>query len=135
MLMRVLTNWFRIISGQPGRRFRDLYRYRQMRRGYGLTFAKVITILCGLLLIGVGVIMIPAPGPGSGIIALGLALLGSEFEPLAYALDGLELKVRPIVMPIKKMWDRMAPMTRLRLSLASALLGVAMTYGAYVLFF
>lgn len=134
MLMRVLTSWFRLASGHPGRRFHDFYRYRQMQRGYKLTFAKAVTLLSSLAVIAIGIVLMPLPGPGTGIVALGLALLGSEFEPVARALDWMELKVRPIIMPLKKKWDSIKPMTRLSLSLVAGMIGIILTYTAYTLF-
>ena len=135
MFMNVLTNWFRLKSGQPGRRFRDFYRHRQMQRGYRVTFAKAATILCGLVITGIGAVMVPAPGPGSGLFILGLALLGSEFEPIAHVLDWIELKIRPVVMPVKKRLDKMNAPARVSVEIAVGLLTVALGYGLYMLIF
>ena len=134
MLMRVLTSWFRLLSGHPGRRFHDFYRHRQMQRGYKLTFAKFAMILCSLAVIAIGVVLMPLPGPGSAIVVLGLALIGSEFEPVARALDWMELKVRPIIMPLKKKWDSIKPTTRLGLGIGGAVIGIILAYTTYVLF-
>jgi hypothetical protein len=98
MIVGLQKTWFRIKGGHPGRRFHDFYRHRQMERGYRFTFGKIAAIVLGLAIVAVGLALIPLPGPGAVIAVFGLALLGSEFEPVARALTGWRQKQTQLIV-------------------------------------
>ncbi len=135
MIAQLQKNWLFIQGGHPGRRFQDFYRHRQMQRGHRLTFGKIATIVGGLLLMAVGLALIPLPGPGAIISVLGLALMGSEFKPVAQVLDWLEAKTNPSYRFLKKKWERIPGATRMGLELMGGIVGVFAMYFGYMFFF
>jgi hypothetical protein len=135
MIAQLQKNWFRIKGGHPGRRFHDFYRQRQMARGSRLTFGKIATIGGGLLLIAAGIALVPLPGPGSAVGILGLALLGSEFEFVAHALDRLEARLRPSYEQFRKRWEKVPGSTRVGIEIVLSVLGIVIGYISYVLLF
>lgn len=50
------------------------------RRATAVAYRAAVAVVGGAVLL-VGVVAIPAPGPGWALVFLGLAILGSEFEP------------------------------------------------------
>ncbi len=56
----------------------------------------MVIVVIGLAIALGGLFLVPAPGPGWIVTFLGLGLLGSEFAPIARALDWLELKGRAV---------------------------------------
>ncbi len=135
MIAQIQKNYFRIKGGHPGRRFHDFYRHRQMERGYRFTFGKVAAIVLGLAIAAVGLALIPLPGPGAIIGVLGLALLGSEFEPVARALDWLEAKTNPSYRFFKQKWERIPGSTRIGLEVLGSIVGLFALYFGYTFFF
>jgi uncharacterized protein (TIGR02611 family) len=135
MIVGLQKTWFRIKGGHPGRRFHDFYRHRQMERGYRFTFGKIVAIVLGLAIVAVGLALIPLPGPGAVIAVFGLALLGSEFEPVARALDWMETKTNPTYRFLKQRWERVPGATRVGLELLSGIIGLFALYFGYMFFF
>lgn len=75
----------------PGRRFTD--RYRQHRRA-GPAWRRPLSMIAGALLILLGALLMLTPGPGIVVLLAGAALIATESERAARALDELELKLR-----------------------------------------
>ena len=78
----------RLKDGEPGRRFRDLYEFRQTHPP--TTPARIGLWLAALLLIVGGVAIGWLPGPGGFIAILGLAIVAMEFRVMAVLLDRVE---------------------------------------------
>jgi hypothetical protein len=134
MLQALQKNWYKIKGGRSGHRFREFYRSRQMERGQGLSFAKVGAILGGIVLTGLGIVLIPVPGPGTAVTILGLALFGSEFEPVAHALDWLEEKLRPLAVKCLRFWDRFSGSAQVGIKFVGGLVCLIAAYTAYRMF-
>ena len=83
--------------GAPGRRFVDLYEYRQQHPPR--TAVRVGLWVVAILLIGGGAAIGWLPGPGGFIAVFGLAIIGMEFRVVAVMLDRLERFGR-------NLWDR-----------------------------
>lgn len=64
------------------------------RRRSTLVAYRIVVITLGALIIVAGLIMVPLPGPGWLVVLLGLAVLGSEFEPAQRLLDFAKDKLR-----------------------------------------
>lgn len=78
----------RLKGGRPGRRFRDLYEFRQSDPP--APAGRVGLWLMAVLLIGGGLAIGWLPGPGGFIAVFGLAIVGMEFHFMAATLDRLE---------------------------------------------
>lgn len=78
----------RLKDGEPGRRFHDLYGFRQTDPP--TTLARVGLWLVALVLIVGGAAIGWLPGPGGFIAIFGLAIVGMEFRFVAVLLDRVE---------------------------------------------
>ena len=63
------------------------------RRSTLVAYRAVVLTLGAVLVIG-GLMMVPLPGPGWLVVLLGLAVLGSEFEPAQRLLDFAKVRLR-----------------------------------------
>jgi hypothetical protein len=61
--------------------------------------------------------------------------MGSEFEPVARALDWMEAKTNPHYCFLKKKWERIPGSTRMGLELLGGIVGIFALYFGYVIFF
>jgi hypothetical protein len=96
--------WGSFTADTPGERFVRLRERRQeKRKGYSL-FDKCVNVLGGSFLVILGLILIPTPGPGVLTIALGMALLGTEFLIIARCMDTAEMKARAHLGLLQKCW-------------------------------
>ncbi|MDP9309445.1 MAG: hypothetical protein M3R24_00865 [Chloroflexota bacterium] len=93
----------------------------------------MVIVVFGLAIALGGLLLVPAPGPGWIITFLGLGLLGSEFNPMARALDWVELKVRAIAGWAKGVWERSSPVLKVLIVLIGVCGIAALGYGAYQL--
>lgn len=75
-------------EGGPGRRFLDLYEFRQADPPPPAV--RVGLWLAAIVLIGGGLAIGWLPGPGGFIAVFGLAVLAMEFRFVAMALDRVE---------------------------------------------
>jgi hypothetical protein len=82
--------WREFTQDRPGERFLRLRQRRQAARTGCCPGEKCVNLLGGSALAVLGVLLIPAPGPGLLLFAAGMALLGTEFEGIARAMDGAE---------------------------------------------
>lgn len=119
-------------AGEPGRRFRDFYEYRQQRHP-GISPARILTILLGGVLVIGGVAIGWLPGPGGFIAIFGLALLAQEVRPLAALLDWLEPKLRIIWNALVTIWQRMSMVSRVAVAMMVAFTSISAGYAAYSL--
>lgn len=78
----------RLKDGEPGRRFVDLYDYRQQHPP--ATATRVGLWVVAILLIAGGAAIGWLPGPGGFIAVFGLAIIGMEFRAVAVVLDRIE---------------------------------------------
>lgn len=79
-------------GGRPGRRFQDLYEFRE--EDPPATAVRVGLWLVAVLLIGGGAAIGWLPGPGGFIAIFGLAIVAMEFRSVAVILDRLERLAR-----------------------------------------
>ena len=78
----------RLKDGEPGRRFRDLYQFRQTAPP--TTAARIGLWLIALVLIVGGAAIGWLPGPGGFVAIFGLAIVAMEFRAMAVLLDRVE---------------------------------------------
>ena len=78
----------RLKHGEPGRRFRDLYEFRQTHPP--TTPARIGLWLVALVLIVGGAAIGWLPGPGGFIAIFGLAIVAMELRFMAVLLDRAE---------------------------------------------
>ncbi len=78
----------RLKRGAPGRRFVDLYEFRQ--GDPPAPMARVGLWLMAFVLIAGGLAIGWLPGPGGFIAVFGLAIIAMEFRVMAVSLDWLE---------------------------------------------
>lgn len=95
----------------------------------------MINIGLGIAIALAGLLLVPLPGPGFIVAFLGLGLLGSEFAPIARALDWAEVKARGVAGWAKGIWDRSSIVVKTLVVLVGILCVAAVGYGGYQLFF
>jgi uncharacterized protein (TIGR02611 family) len=135
MIEKAKQNWREFKESEPGHRFQDRYERRQRESHGPLDPGKVINILAGVIVAVLGVIFIPMPGPGSLIIALGVGLIGCEFQPVARFLDTAELRWRKLHKHAMQEWRQFPVLVRLLAVLIAFSIAVAGGYGIYQLLF
>ncbi len=127
MIERTKQSWHAFKDSDPGRRFQDRYDRRQHAEHGGWTMGAMLNVGLGVAIALAGLLL------GWIITFLGLGLLGSEFAPLARALDRAEVKLRGVVQWAKGVWDQSSPIVK-ALVVSVGVLGVAVIgYGAYQL--
>lgn len=94
MIDHLRESWQAFRESAPGQRFMDRYERRQAAEHGRWTLGAVLRIAVGVAIAIAGVVLIPAPGPGWIVAGLGAGLVGSEFAPIARALDGAEVRLR-----------------------------------------
>lgn len=133
MIERLKQSWHEFKDSDPGRRFQDRYDRRQESEHGRWSMGAVFNVVLGIAISLGGLFLVPAPGPGWIITFLGLGLLGSEFAPLARALDWTELKLRGVAGWAKGVWDRSSIVVKALLVLVGLLVVAALGYGTYQL--
>ncbi len=93
----------------------------------------VLNVGLGVAIALAGLLLVPAPGPGWIITFLGLGLLGSEFAPLACALDWTGVRLRGGVQWAQGLWDQSSLIVKVLLVFVGVLAVAALGYGAYQL--
>ncbi len=131
MIERTKETWQAFKASDPGHRFQDRYERRQQAEHGRWSTQSVVIVVLGLASALGGLFLVPAPGPGWIVTFLGLGLLGSEFAPIARALDWLELKGRAVGGWAKGGWDRSPPVVKALLVLLGVCGVAALGYGAY----
>ncbi len=91
MIEQAKENWQVFKNSEPGERFQDRYNRRRQEEQGRWNKGAIFNILLGLLIIVGGLVIGLVPGPGGFIAIFGLGLIGSEFQPIAKALDWVEL--------------------------------------------
>ncbi|PLS77775.1 MAG: hypothetical protein CYG59_22040, partial [Chloroflexi bacterium] len=104
MVERTKQSWHAFKASDPGRRFQDRDNRRQDAEHGHWTTGAVFNVMLGVAIAVAGLLLVPAPGPGWIITFLGLGLLGSEFAPLARALDWTEVKLRGATAWANDVW-------------------------------
>jgi hypothetical protein len=79
-------------DGEPGRRFLDLYEFRQAHPP--TTLMRIGLWLVALVLVVGGAAVGWLPGPGGFIAIFGLAIVAMEFRFMALLLDRVERAAR-----------------------------------------
>lgn len=131
---RIKRNWQDFKDSQPGHRFYERYKRRQRTSRGRWDKYTLLNIGLGIVIAAIGVILIPAPGPGWLVTFVGLGLLGSEFAPIARALDWLELKGRAIAEWGERVWNNASTLVKSLVVLCGVAIAATLAYGAYVWF-
>ena len=122
-------------QSRPGRRFRDRYDRRHQYRRSRLSPSSIFNVVGGTLLVVASLFLGPAPGFGFGTAFLGLALLASEFHPIARFLDKAEVKLRSLGRELRDIWRTLPFALQAIAVLVALILTAAILYGLYRLFF
>ena len=122
-------------ASRPGRRFRDRYDRRHEYRRSRFSPSTILNVVGGLLLVVASLFLGPAPGFGFGTAFVGLALLASEFYPIARFLDKTEVRLRSLGRELRDIWRTLPPVLQAVVVLVALVLIVAVLYGLYRLFF
>lgn len=131
MFKRAKDHWQHFKHSEPGRRFQDRYDRHQQTTLGRWSLGKVFNIVGGIAIAIVGVILLPAPGPGTLIIFAGLGLLGSEFLPIARALDWAELRLRALTLRAKAIWAGFSLLVKMLICLIILSGMAAMGYASF----
>ena len=122
-------------QSRPGRRFRDRYDRRHQYRRSRLSPSSIFNVVGGFLLVVASLFLGPAPGFGFGTAFVGLALLASEFYPIARFLDKAEVKLRSLGRELRDIWRTLPFALQAIAVLVALILTAAILYGLYRLFF
>jgi hypothetical protein len=131
MLDQVKRTWRAFRRSQPGYRFQERYNRRQQTTSGPFDPKHLLYLVGGIAIIIVGVLVAPIPGPGGVIALLGLALIGSEFLPIARVLDWGELRLRDLVRWGRMLWRVLPLGIHVVIGLLVAIIVMAVGYGAY----
>ncbi|MGD9691357.1 MAG: PGPGW domain-containing protein [Phycisphaerales bacterium] len=82
--------WECLRDGEPGERFRGFYDFRRDRRPSAFSASRILTLVVAVALVLGGLAIGWLPGPGGFVAIFGIALLATEFRPLASLLDEME---------------------------------------------
>ncbi len=135
MIEQAKDNWQEFKNSEPGERFQDRYNRRQQKEHGRWSKGAILNVALGLLIIAGGLLIGLVPGPGGFIAIFGLGLIGSEFQPIAKALDWGELRVRGIITWAKDVWRVLPLGMKIVVGIVAAIMAAAVVYGGYVLFF
>jgi uncharacterized protein (TIGR02611 family) len=128
MFERLRKNWHELERSAPGKRFQERYARRRHASGGRRDIHTWLNIGLGSVIMLAGLLMIPAPGPGWLVTFLGFGLLGSEFAPIARALDWIELRLRRFAQWAQALWRKLPLGAKALLILLAALLLAALGY-------
>jgi hypothetical protein len=135
MTNRWKHSWQAFRNDIPGTRFIDRYRRRQRDSDGRWTWSSLAYIAAGLVLAIGGLLLVPAPGPGWIVTFFGLGLLGSEFKPVAQALDGVEIRLRVWGRAGLALWKEAPGRERVIIALVVGSVVLVLGYLLYVLIF
>lgn len=135
MSMELKAQWSAFKASEPGHRFEERYQRRHAIKRNRFNWSQVLHIGAGGVALLVGLLMMVGPGPGSLFILLGFALLGSEFLPLARAMDWAEMKTLRPVRWVRHRWEHMPRHMRRLFIGACAVMAAGCSFGFYKLLF
>lgn len=135
MSVKLKAQWAAFKASEPGHRFQDRYKRRHAIKRNWLNWSQVLHIGAGGLSLLIGLPMLVGPGPGSLFILFGFALLGSEFLPLAKAMDWAELKTLRPVRWARRRWKRVPRRGRTLIVAGLAIAIIVIALGTYMFIF
>jgi len=131
MIDQAKRTWQAFKRSQPGYRFQERYNRRQQTTSGPFDPKNLAYLAGGIVIIIVGVVLAPIPGPGGVLAFVGLALIGSEFLPIARALDWGELRLRGLVRWGTEVWRGLPLGMQVVIGLLAVITVVTLGYGAY----
>lgn len=132
MLESIRKDWQQFRDEAPGRRFRERYRRRQEQECGWLDPRRLFNVVVGLALVFGSAFFGWVPGPGILTFFLGLAMIASEFHPVARGLDWGEMKTRRLGRGCRDFWRKSSnPLRALIVVVALVCVGILL-YGGYL---
>lgn len=135
MIEQAKENWQEFKHSKPGERFQDRYNRRQQEEHGRWSKGAILNVALGLLIIAGGLLIGLVPGPGGFIAIFGLGLIGSEFQPIAKALDWSEIKVRAVASWATNIWNVLPLGGKMIVGVLALVVVAAAAYGGYLLLF
>ena len=135
MLDQAKQSWHEFKESEPGHRFQDRYERRRRSERSKFDLRKILNLVIGVALIFAGIFLIAAPGPGWLTVFLGLGFIGSEFLPVARALDWAEIKGRAIAEWAQDAWERSPLVVKVLIVVLALAIAAALAYGVYSIIF
>jgi hypothetical protein len=131
---RAKEKWRLFWSLDPGHRFQTRYHSHRRRHetGEASKWGRIFNLVGGPTLIIAGFAFLPTPGPSYIIIVIGLWMLAGELQPLARAIDWVEMKLRKLGRWIKGRRSHLPAVVWVLIISASV---AALGYSAYYLVF
>ena len=133
MMQQMKRSWQAFRLSPPGMRFTERYHRRQRDTNGGWSPSRIAYIAAGLALVAGGLLLVPFPGPGWLVVFFGLALVGSEFKPVAEALDVTEIRLRVWGRAAMELWQEAPARERAMIVVVVAIVVLAIAYGLFVL--
>lgn len=132
---RYRQQWNALKKSAPGHRFQE--RYERNREDGNLTGRIARTLLGGALVIA-GLTLMVIPGPGLPVLVVGAGLLATDSKPAAKLLDWVELKIRPVSVPVTcwlaKHWLPLPRSARIAIALCTTATSMTAAYFLRTLF-
>jgi hypothetical protein len=135
MLTGLISNWRKLKSGQPGRRFQQRAARRRHDRSSRSLIRRFVEPASALILMGLGLFFCLVPGPGIPLLFLGAAILAERSRPVARALDWSEMKARKVIAYARAWWRRAPVRKKVAVVLGGVLGLVGAGFGAYSITF
>jgi hypothetical protein len=130
MATSIRAGWRKLRDGVPGRRFTDFYEHRRKQHATSNAIGRVVVVGFGIVLALGGLAIGWLPGPGGFIAIFGVALLATEYRPLARLLDRAEILARRGWRWSRARWQRSSPAAKVIAVLAMTSVAAVLDYAA-----
>jgi hypothetical protein len=132
VLSKWKKDWKAFERAPAGERFIRRYKARKQK---GRGWARIASVVVGIVLVVGGAILLVIPGPGLLVIAFGGALVGQEFRWAAVALDWTEVQLRKLVRLGARFWNSASVALRAGVVAVGVAAGAGAAYLAWNWFF
>lgn len=131
LVVHLRDDWHDLQQGRPGRRFQDRYDRAAHARNSGSWLKRAAKVTVGVVALVIGIAEVVLPGPAFLFIALGGAVLATQWRIAAVAMDWCEVNLRAVARFALSRWRSAS--VPLRIFVVAAMV-VAAAVGAYLIF-
>jgi len=108
MFSSLRKSWAALRRSRPGHRFQASYERGHKSANRQPAWRRAGLRLAGFALVVGGGVLLIIPGPGLPLVVAGAALLARDSRSVARALDWIELKVRALLRPLRRLGHKVS---------------------------
>ncbi len=134
MINPLKKQWYSLVRGKPGRRFRSRYDAGKKAKNDASLGFKLFRLLRFVIALGaaaIGVILVFVPGPAVLFFLLAGSLLATESLSIARFLDWTEVKLRAVFGSARRQWHRLHLAGKIAITGLAATGASGCAYAAY----